>query len=401
MTGQNMKRLGDYIRPVDVRNRDLKVTRLMGINIEKRFMPSVANVVGTDLSNYKVVSKGQFACNLMHVGRDEKIPVALQKDDEPIIVSPAYVVFEVVDTNVLLTEYLMMWFSRSEFDRNAWFYTDGDVRGGMDRDALFDMQIPVPAIEKQRETVAEYNTLAIRIETNKKLVATLEQTAQTLYRHTFIDNIDPNNLPQGWRMGTLGEVCSIKGGKRLPKGEELVDTPNSHPYIRVADMCDERFVSLNDDFQYVEDDVQKEIKRYIVNVGDVIISIVGTIGNVNIVDETLDNANLTENCVKLVNLQGVSSYYLYELLKSPKGIDAINEGIVGGVQSKLPLYNIERIPVILADKKTMDDFSHQSAVLSDSIRLKMRENISLKSMQTLFLSKMGAWNSFYQKGLGI
>ncbi|WP_296868774.1 hypothetical protein [uncultured Methanobrevibacter sp.] len=179
MTGQNMKRLGDYIRPVDVRNRDLKVTRLMGINIEKRFMPSVANVVGTDLSNYKVVSKGQFACNLMHVGRDEKIPVALQKDDEPIIVSPAYVVFEVVDTNVLLTEYLMMWFSRSEFDRNAWFYTDGDVRGGMDREALFDMQIPVPTIEKQREIVAEYNTLATRIETNKKLIATLEQTAQT------------------------------------------------------------------------------------------------------------------------------------------------------------------------------------------------------------------------------
>lgn len=389
MTGQNMKRLGDYIRPVDVRNRDLNVTRLMGINIEKRFMPSVANVVGTDLSNYKVVSKGQFACNLMHVGRDEKIPVALQKDDEPIIVSPAYVVFEVVDTNVLLTEYLMMWFSRSEFDRNAWFYTDGDVRGGMDRDALFDMQIPVPAIEKQRETVAEYNTLQNRIKTNKKLIATLEQTAQTLYRHTFVDNIDPNNLPQGWRMGALGEVCSIKGGKRLPKGEELVDTPNSHPYIRVADMCDERFVLLNDDFQYVEDEVQKEIKRYIVNAGDVIISIVGTIGNVNIVDETLDNANLTENCVKLVNLQGVSSYYLYELLKSSKGIDAINEGIVGGVQSKLPLYNIERIPVILADKKTMDDFSHQSAVLSDSIRLKMRENISLKSTQALLLSKMG------------
>lgn len=215
-----MNRLGDYIRPVDVRNRDLKVTRLMGINIEKRFMPSVANVVGTDLSNYKVVSKGLFACNLMHVGRDEKIPVALQKDDEPIIVSPAYVVFEVVDTNVLLTEYLMMWFSRSEFDRNAWFYTDGDVRGGMDRDALFDMQIPVPAIEKQREIVAEYNTLATRIETNKKLIATLEQTAQTLYRHTFIDNIDPNNLPNGWRMGILGEIIDVNPKLSLKKDEE-------------------------------------------------------------------------------------------------------------------------------------------------------------------------------------
>lgn len=384
-----MKRLGDYIRPVDVRNRDLKVTRLVGLTIDKAFIPSVANTIGTDLSNYKVISENQFACSLMQVSRDGKMPIAMFKG-EPCIMSPAYPMFEVSKKNELLPEYLMMWFSRSEFDREASFYAVGGVRGSLEWNDFCDMQIPVPAIEKQREIVAEYNTLATRIDTNKKLIATLEQTAQTLYRHTFVDNIDPNNLPKGWRMGTLGEVCSIKGGKRLPKGEELVDTPNSHPYIRVADMCNERFVSLNDDFQYVEDDVQKEIKRYIVNAGDVIISIVGTIGNVNIVDETLDSANLTENCVKLVNLQGVSSYYLYALLTSPKGIDAINEGIVGGVQSKLPLYNIERIPVVLADKETMDDFSHQSAVLSDSIRLKMRENISLKSMQTLLLSKMGA-----------
>ena len=388
MTGQNMKRLGDYIRPVDVRNRDLKVTRLVGLTIDKAFIPSVANTIGTDLSNYKVISENQFACSLMQVSRDGKMPIAMFKG-EPCIMSPAYPMFEVSKKKELLPEYLMMWFSRSEFDREASFYAVGGVRGSLEWNDFCDMRIPVPAIEKQREIVAEYNTLATRIETNKKLIATLEQTAQTLYRHTFIDNIDPNNLPSGWRMGTLGEVCSIKGGKRLPKGEELVDTPNSHPYIRVADMCDERFVLLNDDFQYVEDEVQKEIKRYIVNAGDVIISIVGTIGNVNIVDETLDNANLTENCVKLVNLQGVSSYYLYALLTSPKGIDAINEGIVGGVQSKLPLYNIERIPVVLADKETMDDFSHQSAVLSDSIRLKMRENISLKSMQALLLSKMG------------
>ena len=382
-----MQRLGDYIRPVDVRNRDLNVTRLLGVSINKEFMPSIANIVGTDLSAYKVVYKGQFAYGPVTSRNGDKISVALLREDDAII-SQAYEVFEIADTNALDPEYLMMWFRRPEFDRYARFHSHGSAREVFDWDEMCEVQVPVPDIKEQRNIVAEYKTLQTRIDTNKKLIATLEQTAQTLYRKTFIDNINPNNLPDGWRMGTLGEVCSIKGGKRLPKGEELVDTPNSHPYIRVADMCDERFVSLNDDFQYVEDDVQKEIKRYIVNAGDVIISIVGTIGNVNIVDETLDNANLTENCVKLVNLQGVSSYYLYELLKSPKGIDAINEGIVGGVQSKLPLYNIERIPVILADKKTMDDFSHQSAVLSDSIRLKMRENISLKTMQNLLLSQM-------------
>lgn len=135
------RRLGDYIREVSVKNVDLTVTSLMGINIEKYFMPSVANVIGTDLSTYKVVANGQFACNLMHVGRDEKIPVALNKG-EAIIVSPAYFVFE-VDNDEILPEYLELVLRRPEFDRNAWFHTDGDVRGGMDKNGMRDLTIPV------------------------------------------------------------------------------------------------------------------------------------------------------------------------------------------------------------------------------------------------------------------
>ena len=167
------KRLGDYIREVNVRNRDEKVTKPMGINIDKHFMPSVANVIGTDLSAYKLVSKNQFACNLMHVGRDEKIPMAMQTDDNPIIVSPAYFVFELSQTEVLLPEYLMMWFSRPEFDRNAWFYTDADVRGGMDKSAFMDMMLPLPSIKRQREIVNEYETLSRRISWNKQMIQNL------------------------------------------------------------------------------------------------------------------------------------------------------------------------------------------------------------------------------------
>ena len=203
------KRLGDYIREVNVRNRELKVTKPMGINIDKHFMPSVANVIGTDLSAYKLVSKNQFACNLMHVGRDEKIPMAMHLDDTPIIVSPAYFVFEIVEPDVLLPKYLMMWFRRPEFDRNAWFYTDADVRGGMDKNALLDMRLPIPSITRQREIVLEYETLTNRIRLNNHMIQNLEATAQALYRKTFVDNIDKENLPEGWRMGTLGEICII------------------------------------------------------------------------------------------------------------------------------------------------------------------------------------------------
>ena len=210
------KRLGDYIREVNVRNRELKVTKPMGINIDKHFMPSVANVIGTDLSTYKLVSRMQFACNLMHVGRDEKIPMAMLTEDKTIIVSPAYFVFEVIESNVLLPQYLMMWFRRKEFDRNAWFYTDADVRGGMSKEALLDMRLPIPSITRQREIVSEYETLTNRICLNNQMIQHLEATAQTLYRKTFVDNIDKENLPEGWRMGTIEELIELQRGFDLP-----------------------------------------------------------------------------------------------------------------------------------------------------------------------------------------
>ncbi|MBQ9435949.1 MAG: hypothetical protein IJU33_07475, partial [Bacteroidales bacterium] len=210
-------RLGDYIREVNVRNRELRVTKPMGINIDKHFMPSVANIIGTDLSAYKLVYKNQFACNLMHVGRDEKIPMAMWNDANPIIVSPAYFVFEITKTEDLLPEYLMMWFRRAEFDRNAWFYTDADVRGGMNKDALLDMRFPIPTLARQREIVSEYETLTRRIRLNEQMIEKLEATAQALYHKTFVANIDKQNLPDGWHLVKLGDIATFKYGKLANK----------------------------------------------------------------------------------------------------------------------------------------------------------------------------------------
>lgn len=212
MSKENYRRLGDYIREVDVRNRDLEVKELLGVNIGKYFMPSVANVVGTDLSNYKIVYKNQFACNLMHVGRDEKIPIAILDDCESAIVSPAYFTFEISDYDVLLPQYLMMWFCKPEFDREAWFYTDGDVRGGMSKSALLDMSLPVPPIEQQRKIVAEYEAVSRRIRLNEQMIARLEETAQILYHKMFVDGIDKENLPEGWRMGYLTDIAEYLNG---------------------------------------------------------------------------------------------------------------------------------------------------------------------------------------------
>jgi type I restriction enzyme S subunit len=198
-------------------------------------MPSVANVVGTDLSVYKIVRKNQFACNRMHVGRDYRLPVSMSKSDEEFIVSPAYDVFEIKDTKVLNPEFLMMWFTRREFDRNAWFYTDADVRGGLPWKSFCDMQLPIPHIDKQREIVKEYNVIQNRIALNQQLIQKLEETAQAIYREWFVEFefLDENgkpyksnlgemveselgNIPQGWKEGTLFDLIELQRGFDLP-----------------------------------------------------------------------------------------------------------------------------------------------------------------------------------------
>ena len=159
----NYEPLGKHIQLVDYRNSEEVTSTVLGISIDKEFMPSVANVIGTDLSRYKLISKGLFACNPMHVGRDERLPIALYEKDSPAIVSPAYFMFEIIDRDVLNEEYLMMWFRRPEFDRECWFMTDGSVRGGITWDDLCRIKLPVPSYARQCEIVESYRAITDRI----------------------------------------------------------------------------------------------------------------------------------------------------------------------------------------------------------------------------------------------
>jgi type I restriction enzyme, S subunit len=143
------EKLGDYVRLVSVRNTTLDVDTLMGINMNKEFFPSVANVVGTDMSKYRVVKRGQFAFNPMHVGRDHLVPISLLVDYENVIVSPAYTVFEIHRPKELLPQYLMFWFKESDFDRRAWFTTDNSVRGGFSWESFCNLNVPMPQPEDQ------------------------------------------------------------------------------------------------------------------------------------------------------------------------------------------------------------------------------------------------------------
>ncbi len=142
----------------------------------------------------------------------------------------------------------------------------------------------------------------------------------------------------------LKDCATIKGGKRLPKGQTLQNVANDHPYIRVKDMQG-RYVVLDSSYEYVPDSVFPSISRYTVETNDIILSIVGTVGLVALVDESLNNASLTENCVKLINIKNHLPEFIYYYLYSDKGQAQISEGVVGSTQPKFPLYNIEKLDV--------------------------------------------------------
>lgn len=149
------KNVYSILKEVDSRNVDESITDVQGINITKQFMPSVANTNGVDISKYKIVKKGQFAFSGMQTGRDKCIRIALFDKDEPVIISPAYSVFEMKD-NTVLAEYIMMWFSRKEVDRLGWFASDASIRTNLDMERFYEMEIPIPSIEIQQSIVDIY-----------------------------------------------------------------------------------------------------------------------------------------------------------------------------------------------------------------------------------------------------
>lgn len=243
------RKLGELVKSVDLKNTDGKITKVIGVSITKNFIPSVANLHGVDLTKYNLIKKNQFACKLMSVGRDLQLPIDLYKEDDYALISSAYYVFEVQDENVILPDYLNMWFRRSESDRWVGYISGGDVRGGISWDMFMEMDVKVPSIEKQREIVAQYEAVANKIKVNEAICEKLEATAQALYKHWFVDFEFPvsdtealevsnmassasatrgykssggkmvwneelgKEIPEGWEVGVLSDLITVKYGK--------------------------------------------------------------------------------------------------------------------------------------------------------------------------------------------
>lgn len=377
MNRSDYKRLGDYIREVDVRNRDLSVTNLLGVSISKEFIPSIANTIGTDMSSYKVVRPNQFAYGPVTSRNGDKVSIALFHGDGCAIISQAYTVFEVQDGETLMPEYLMMWFRRPEFDRYARFHSHGSAREIFDWDELCDVLLPVPSIERQRAMVAEYETLSRRIDLNRSMIAQLEATAQTLYRKTFVDDIDPEHLPAGWRVGALTDIATYMNGtacqKYTAKGKNVL------PVLKIRELS-QGFCDQNSDF--VDTSIPKD---FIVDNGDVIFSWSASL----FIDIWCGNkCALNQHLFKVTSDAYPKWFYFlwtHSHIKEWTRIISAKATSMGHIKRE----DLENAQVIIPTEnalKSLDVYMHP---IFNLYVHKKKENLLLTDLQSLLLTKMG------------
>ncbi|HBK83897.1 MAG TPA: restriction endonuclease subunit S, partial [Flavobacterium sp.] len=227
----NYKPLGKYIQPVVGRNNDLDDLPLVGLSIQKKFIPSIANTIGTDMSTYRIIERNQFAYGPVTSRNGDKITIALFTDFDKALISQAYTPFEVTDRNELDPEYLMMWFRRPEFDRYARFKSHGSAREIFDWEELCNTLLPVPHIDKQREIVKEYNAIQNRIAINQQLIQKLEETAQAIYREWFVE------YSQSWDWTTVKDFCiDMKSGGTPSRTEYNYWNSNDIPWIKTGEI---------------------------------------------------------------------------------------------------------------------------------------------------------------------
>ena len=377
------KRLGDYIREVNLRNRELRVTNLLGLSIEKKFIPSIANTIGTDMSAYKIVQPSQFAYVPVTSRNGEKITVALYDGVRAAIISQAYTIFEIIDQDALLPEYLMMWFRRPEFDRYARFHSHGSARAVFDWDELCNVMLPIPDIARQREIVSEYETLTRRIRLNEQMIAKLEETAQALYRKMFVDGIDKENLPEGWKLGTVREFCKkMTSGGTPNRSNNNYWNKRDYRWLKTGEVHNNIVVDTE---EYISQEGLDNSSAKIIPRGSVTLAMYCANGVTGGQVAYLDCDTTTNQacCNMICNSKEDAAFLFFYFLNRQEEIKRLANG---AAQENLSQELIAQQPIILFNDK---DKKAMFVPILDNLIVKYRENEKLTELQSLLLAKMG------------
>ncbi len=379
----NYKVLGNYIRLVDKRNRDLAITNLLGVSIEKRFIPSIANIVGTDLSGYKVVQTGQFAYGPVTSRNGEKISIAYLEGDNCII-SSSYTVFEVVNKEELDPEYLMLWFSRPEFDRYARYKSHGSVREIFDWNELCMVELPVPDIEEQRNIVKAYRAITDRIALKKQINDNLANTEQAILVETISRNQTESTV-----LGDLVDFIDGDRGKNYPTFDEFTSTG----YCLFLNASNVTLTGFNfDTCMFVTEEKDKLMNKGHLSPYDIVLTSRGTLGNVALYDKHIKFENVRINSGMLIirpKSKQISPYFIYALLKSSYMRAAIERFKSGSAQPQLPIKDLQKITFeIPQSDMVLADLDRQFLSIEESISINNKEIDNLKELGTVLLAQL-------------
>ncbi|MDY4467343.1 restriction endonuclease subunit S [Treponema porcinum] len=370
----NYRKLGDYIQPVDVRNSDLKVSHLLGLSIDKCFIESIANTIGTDFRPYKIVKKGQFAYGPVTSRNGEKITIALLEEPECII-SSSYAVFEITDTSKLLPEYLMLWFSRPEFDRYARYKSHGSVREIFDWDEMCRVELPVPPLNEQQKIVDTYNAITNRIRIKQKINENLEKTAQCLFEELTKDK-------ENFETKTIEEISDAVICGKTPSTTESKYWGNEIPFITIPDMHGSNFIHTTERYLSIAGKQSQEKQTLPKN--SICVSCIATVGLVSL---TTTESQTNQQINSIICKEGISFYYVFMLLKQMT--DELKRlGAGGSTTLNVSKSLFASIKLQLPNEENMNFFDKKVSSLFSKILINEKEIEKLEALKMTVVSQI-------------
>jgi len=378
----NYKPLGRYIQPVVGRNNDLGDLPLVGLSIQKKFIPSIANTIGTDMSTYRIIEKNQFAYGPVTSRNGDKITIALFNDYEKALISQAYIPFEVKDTNEINPEYLMMWFRRPEFDRYARFKSHGSAREIFDWEEMCNTLLPIPHITKQREIVKEYNVIQNRITLNLQLIQKLEETAQAVYKEWFVEGVDMENLPEGWKMKPVYETANFINGAAFKESDFEINKTGL-PIIKIAEL--KKGIDEQTDFTS-----KQLVSKYKITNEDMLYSWSGNPEtSLEVFKWFGGEAWLNQHIFKLEFEKKHSKFFVYYMLKDLKReFVRLAEGKQTTGLGHITVDDLKKLTILYPSFKDLESFEKSIIPFYKYDSILLQENKKLSELKDLLLSKL-------------
>ena len=383
--------IDELVEKVDERNTDNKVSELIGVSIDKCFIKSVANTNGTDLSKYKVIRKNDFAVSLMQVSRDSKIPIARLEDYDVAIMSPAYPIFRVKDTSVVLPEYLEMWFKRPEFDREAAFIAVGGVRGSMPWEEFAKMKLPVPPMDKQKNIVKAYKTITDRIalkqKINDNLVAVGTASIQKNIGKGALINLteaemDRLSLPDGFEIQTVSEFCrETKSGSTPSRTNYEYWENGTISWVKSGEVHNN--ITLQTE-EYITPLGLNESSTKLLPKDTVLMAMYGvTAGEIGyLAIEATTNQAI---CGMICNSKANAAYLYFSLIQSQTAISRLSNG---GAQDNLSKNFIDNIKIVVPPSEFIEKMN--LAAIVEQMTLNTKEIAILEELQTTALAQLSS-----------